>query len=1298
MKISLNCYLIASLMLFAGNLLRADFFSDLKTGQVESTPLVEWQHFGPGMSGYIDMFWIHDTDPNAMFDSLDMGNSQGTWDGGQTWESIKPYDDEDTVLDAITYVEFSHQNPNFGLLLDKSGIYSTNDRGRTWSFLVDADTTNSEKHNVMTVDPNNDNIWYIGAGQGWQIKHTHHTKNGMVVSSDRNHSEGYILKSTNKGQSWTKISSPFPADADFSNIIVNPGNSNHVYASCQYGVYRSTNKGNSWSKVAGTGLPNHRPRDMDFYYNATTGEFLLYIVEVTHYQPAGSSISTSGGVYRSSDGGANWTNLTGNLGIDLNKVNSWGYRNHYYRAIAHYLQISQSAAESNYPNLPTDTFSQFSGIEVDPNNKNRIYLVHNTKHDYAFPPGNIWMTSNGGTSWIAAAREGPYWGNETDKAYWQSRGNPLGINTVFAHVEREHNGTTDNVRTGPRFLAINSNSEVYTAFAQQVMKSSDNGATWVQVDDDETSPGSGHWVGRGNSNLPGETLNLDTGTPGIYLFGSGEHGLWRTTNDGGLVYPGAIAVEQLAGQSTSNIDALSISTIAVHPTNKNRIYTLQFRQTQRGSLRYSPDGGASWQTLSTPVNFPAANDVIKQRSLLIDPSNPSIMYFCVPISEIAYWSSTQWVANAPSSFNAFGVYKSTNGGASWSRVNSGLPSNKSVYRLTMDPSNPQVLYAASNQTHTLVDGGLFRSNNRGASWSSVNLPAGVRSVQEVHIEDATGKIYIATGTYSSDGSTGGVWVSNNGGNSWSLLFDMPHVRHIDVSAVDPNVMVVNVGPERSIGRRNPGLYVSVDGGVSWSKINRKIGQKGRITNVQTDPYNADVIWCSVLGTGFFRADISKLRNESPALAYRYYHGTWNSLPDFDLLTPEKVGSVSNFDLAPRTQNDNFGFVFEGKIDVPATGSWTFYTTSDDGSQLFINGTRVVNNDGLHGARERSGSISLNAGVHDIKVTYFEKGGGEILQARWAGPGVSKARIPDTAFVSSGFVSGATREYWTGVSGSSVNSIPLNTDPFGIDTLDRLEAVSWNNPSVTKNWANSYGQRISGYIRAPSTGSYTFWVASDDNSEFYLSTDATPANATLRASVGAWVSQYQWDKFASQKSTPVALEAGKLYYFEVLQKENGGGDHVSVGWARPGESTAAPSEVVPGDYLATAPGAIGGADLGILIQAEAFDSQQGVQVVGGSKVGYVNNGDWIRFADMEIVGATTFTASVASPMSGGTIEIRSGSATGSLLGTASVGNTGGWNSFVPVTATISSASATADLFLVFKGGSGFLFDIDSIQFD
>jgi hypothetical protein len=130
------------------------------------------------------------------------------------------------------------------------------------------------------------------------------------------------------------------------------------------------------------------------------------------------------------------------------------------------------------------------------------------------------------------------------------------------------------------------------------------------------------------------------------------------------------------------------------------------------------------------------------------------------------------------------------------------------------------------------------------------------------------------------------------------------------------------------------------------------------------------------------------------LNYEYYEGDWDLLPDFDSLTTAMVGNVPNFDIGVRTQNDYFGFRFTGQIDIATAGDYTFYTTSDDGSQLYIGGTLVVDNDGLHGMVEQSGTINLAVGMHPIAVTMFEKGGGEGLDVEYEGPGIAKGPIPD----------------------------------------------------------------------------------------------------------------------------------------------------------------------------------------------------------------------------------------------------------------------------------------------------------------
>ncbi|MCB2378412.1 PQQ-dependent sugar dehydrogenase [Hymenobacter sp. BT635] len=138
-------------------------------------------------------------------------------------------------------------------------------------------------------------------------------------------------------------------------------------------------------------------------------------------------------------------------------------------------------------------------------------------------------------------------------------------------------------------------------------------------------------------------------------------------------------------------------------------------------------------------------------------------------------------------------------------------------------------------------------------------------------------------------------------------------------------------------------------------------------------------------------------NTVAGLNYGYYEGTgWSVLPTFSTLTPAKTGSVAGFDLSPRSREENFAFRYTGYVRVPADGVYTFYTTSDDGSQLFIGSQLVVNNDGLHGAAEKSSTIGLRAGVHAITVTFFERTGSQVLSVSYAGPGLTKQIVPGAA--------------------------------------------------------------------------------------------------------------------------------------------------------------------------------------------------------------------------------------------------------------------------------------------------------------
>jgi alpha-glucosidase len=136
------------------------------------------------------------------------------------------------------------------------------------------------------------------------------------------------------------------------------------------------------------------------------------------------------------------------------------------------------------------------------------------------------------------------------------------------------------------------------------------------------------------------------------------------------------------------------------------------------------------------------------------------------------------------------------------------------------------------------------------------------------------------------------------------------------------------------------------------------------------------------------------------LDYSYYEGKWDSMPDFSRLAAVKQGHAATPELSDIPgRPDNYSIQFRGYVDIPETGVYTFYTISDDGSQLYIGGEKVVDNDGCHGDLERSGDRALAAGRHPITINYFQQGSGQTLQVYVKGPHVEKQ------LVTAGFFSG-----------------------------------------------------------------------------------------------------------------------------------------------------------------------------------------------------------------------------------------------------------------------------------------------------
>ncbi|MEM7392526.1 MAG: PA14 domain-containing protein [Verrucomicrobiota bacterium] len=115
-------------------------------------------------------------------------------------------------------------------------------------------------------------------------------------------------------------------------------------------------------------------------------------------------------------------------------------------------------------------------------------------------------------------------------------------------------------------------------------------------------------------------------------------------------------------------------------------------------------------------------------------------------------------------------------------------------------------------------------------------------------------------------------------------------------------------------------------------------------------------------------------------AWKEYKGSWEKLPDFNTLKPVREGEGGKplIDLGLAQSKDGLGMVFTSVLTLPTEDVYEFTTASDDGSDLWINGKQVVNNDGVHGVQAKSGKVKLAAGEHRMMVRFFERSGGEEL--------------------------------------------------------------------------------------------------------------------------------------------------------------------------------------------------------------------------------------------------------------------------------------------------------------------------------
>lgn len=341
--------------------------------------------------------------------------------------------------------------------------------------------------------------------------------------------------------------------------------------------------------------------------------------------------------------------------------------------------------------------------------------------------------------------------------------------------------------------------------------------------------------------------------------------------------------------------------------------------------------------------------------------------------------------------------------------------------------------------------------------------------------------------------------------------------------------------------------------------------------------------------------------------------------------PASRSTLSTFRAGSNIGSD-FGAVVRAVLCVPQTGNYRFWIASDDNSELLlyttplsgpnapVSGiadsamTRLAYVDSYTNElqwnrysdqRQRSNPVFLVAGnYYYIKAIYKEGGGGDHLAVSWKH---ESAASPDslsdgsTAFIipqanlyqiTDLFTNpcpagtGATYEMWQNISGSNLSALTGNA------RYPNNPDLRWTIPNfeADDDLANDFGARVRAFLCIPLTGQYQFWLASDDDGQLRISGQIAPlgtpptsltvpgGSLTTIASVSGWTNWREWNKYGSQQSTVLNLNAG-FYYLEAIYKEGGGGDNLSVAWKRPGNTfsippnnSAANAYIVPQAYL------------------------------------------------------------------------------------------------------------------------------------
>ncbi|HTM51659.1 MAG TPA: hypothetical protein VL285_23350 [Bryobacteraceae bacterium] len=623
-----------------------------------------------------------------------------------------------------------------------------------------------------------------------------------------------LFKSGNSGASWSALD-PGPPCC-IATLMIDPQTQSTLYAVTLDGnVFKSTDGGTNWSPV-NSGLP------VD-----AGGRYGITSLAIDPQNPttiyAGNALR-GGGVFKTTDGGESWNAANSGLpdgGVIALAINPQDPDTIYASTRGVFKSTdggaSWSAVNSGLESDIGNLGHPFSALAIDPQNPDTIYAAG---FDTA-----LYKTTDGGARWTVVGYELLFgYGRQADSVIAVAI-DPRDSTKVYAGTSAGAFKSTDAgiswSAVKSRLITDTSGPLVISALAIDPR----NPDTVYAIESDtrvfKTADAGASWTAvYSEPTTPrGLTvLRIDPQTSGTMYAGT-PVGVFKTTNDGA----NWSAVN--AGLPNDGNGHVYICTLAIDPQTPSTLYALYAVTSADvgfwvgGGVFKSTDGGVNWTRLNTGGQESNFYDLT--RGLAIDPQNPSIVYVG----------------------NGYGVIKTTDGGASWRWVNSGFPvspnfvlpnQNVAVTTLAIDPRNPGTVYAGVFG-YSLTGSALFKTTNGGEaafprSWTSAGL-TGFRYAEILAIDRQNPSTIYARAVIAESGL---LFKSTNGGASWTAVNSgLPN--NVTALAIDPrNSSTVYAGT-------GSGVFRSTDGGTNWVAANSGLTN----LNVQVlliDPRNPDTVY------------------------------------------------------------------------------------------------------------------------------------------------------------------------------------------------------------------------------------------------------------------------------------------------------------------------------------------------------------------------------------------------------------------------------------------------------------------------